>query len=582
MVEVLVEFEYEAVEDDELSLKVGDVIKNVIIQDGGWWEGDLRGKRGVFPDNFVKVLKEEKKEEKREPVQTVTELKNKLTPKQASTKNANIKRDSSTKKKLFAKARYSYTPTKDDELRLNVGDIIEVLDQEEEGWWSGVHNGHTGVFPSNFVETVAEDEKTESEAAENKEKFKEIKGKKVVGVGLGNIFQGQNIQLKPTGSKKGDDSKGSAAKKTQAEESPVLPPRPAKPILRGKAHNSIDMKSTYFGRRENDIKSDITNKPRRSSTGSSAGNPVERAKVLFSYVAENTDELTIEVGNVINILNKESEDSGWWKGEYNGKVGVFPDNFVELLPPEEPKPKKPPPVVAKSKPEDKGSKAPIPEPVKHKAEEKTVSPPPPIPSKKPDILSKKPIPSKTPPTSDVKQNENGTDDFDGIQSTEPLKSFSRPKNPNRRPPSMELLRKEGEDNNSNAQLVNDVKPTATKRDSKEEKKVQPSAPEIKPQSRGHHAEKVVNDRSAADSETIAELRKEILELRSNAVSTEDFINLKNELSAVKDQMDHMKKQLGKRIMDLMQEIDEEKKIRLSTQVEMERVKQLVMKSDSVV
>ncbi|XP_074660112.1 SH3 domain-containing kinase-binding protein 1-like isoform X4 [Tubulanus polymorphus] len=542
MVEVLVEFEYEAVEDDELSLKVGDVIKNVIIQDGGWWEGDLRGKRGVFPDNFVKVLKEEKKEEKREPVQTVTELKNKLTPKQASTKNANIKRDSSTKKKLFAKARYSYTPTKDDELRLNVGDIIEVLDQEEEGWWSGVHNGHTGVFPSNFVETVAEDEKTESEAAENKEKFKEIKGKKVVGVGLGNIFQGQNIQLKPTGSKKGDDSKGSAAKKTQAEESPVLPPRPAKPI--------------------------------------------ERAKVLFSYVAENTDELTIEVGNVINILNKESEDSGWWKGEYNGKVGVFPDNFVELLPPEEPKPKKPPPVVAKSKPEDKGSKAPIPEPVKHKgkekAEEKTVSPPPPIPSKKPDILSKKPIPSKTPPTSDVKQNENGTDDFDGIQSTEPLKSFSRPKNPNRRPPSMELLRKEGEDNNSNAQLVNDVKPTATKRDSKEEKKVQPSAPEIKPQSRGHHAEKVVNDRSAADSETIAELRKEILELRSNAVSTEDFINLKNELSAVKDQMDHMKKQLGKRIMDLMQEIDEEKKIRLSTQVEMERVKQLVMKSDSVV
>ncbi|XP_074660104.1 SH3 domain-containing kinase-binding protein 1-like isoform X3 [Tubulanus polymorphus] len=546
MVEVLVEFEYEAVEDDELSLKVGDVIKNVIIQDGGWWEGDLRGKRGVFPDNFVKVLKEEKKEEKREPVQTVTELKNKLTPKQASTKNANIKRDSSTKKKLFAKARYSYTPTKDDELRLNVGDIIEVLDQEEEGWWSGVHNGHTGVFPSNFVETVAEDEKTESEAAENKEKFKEIKGKKVVGVGLGNIFQGQNIQLKPTGSKKGDDSKGSAAKKTQAEESPVLPPRPAKPILRGKAHNSIDMKSTYFGRRENDIKSDITNKPRRSSTGSSAGNPVERAKVLFSYVAENTDELTIEVGNVINILNKESEDSGWWKGEYNGKVGVFPDNFVELLPPEEPKPKKPPPVVAKSKPEDKGSKAPIPEPVKHKGKEK------------------------------------GTDDFDGIQSTEPLKSFSRPKNPNRRPPSMELLRKEGEDNNSNAQLVNDVKPTATKRDSKEEKKVQPSAPEIKPQSRGHHAEKVVNDRSAADSETIAELRKEILELRSNAVSTEDFINLKNELSAVKDQMDHMKKQLGKRIMDLMQEIDEEKKIRLSTQVEMERVKQLVMKSDSVV
>ena len=62
---------------------------------------------------------------------------------------------------------------------------------------------------------------------------------------------------------------------------------------------------------------------------------VERARVLFSYSAENDDELTIEEGDTIIVLDKELEDSGWWKGEFNGKVGVFPDNFVELLPPEE-------------------------------------------------------------------------------------------------------------------------------------------------------------------------------------------------------------------------------------------------------
>ena len=55
-VEALVQYEYEAGEDDELSLAVGDVISNVVKQDGGWWEGELNGKRGVFPDNFVKVL----------------------------------------------------------------------------------------------------------------------------------------------------------------------------------------------------------------------------------------------------------------------------------------------------------------------------------------------------------------------------------------------------------------------------------------------------------------------------------------------------------------------------------------------
>ena len=62
---------------------------------------------------------------------------------------------------------------------------------------------------------------------------------------------------------------------------------------------------------------------------------VERARVLFSYSAENNDELTIDEGDVVTVLDKDLEDSGWWKGEVNGKVGVFPDNFVELLPAEE-------------------------------------------------------------------------------------------------------------------------------------------------------------------------------------------------------------------------------------------------------
>ena len=57
--------------------------------------------------------------------------------------------------------------------------------------------------------------------------------------------------------------------------------------------------------------------------------------MLFSYVAENEDELSITEGDILIILEKELEDSGWWKGELNGKVGVFPDNFVDILPPEE-------------------------------------------------------------------------------------------------------------------------------------------------------------------------------------------------------------------------------------------------------
>lgn len=52
------EYEYEAAHEDELTLRIGDVIKNVrYIEEEGWMEGDLNGRRGLFPDNFVKVRK---------------------------------------------------------------------------------------------------------------------------------------------------------------------------------------------------------------------------------------------------------------------------------------------------------------------------------------------------------------------------------------------------------------------------------------------------------------------------------------------------------------------------------------------
>jgi len=54
-VDVEVEYGYEAEQPDELTIKVGDVIHNVITAEGGWWEGELNGKKGMFPDNFVKV-----------------------------------------------------------------------------------------------------------------------------------------------------------------------------------------------------------------------------------------------------------------------------------------------------------------------------------------------------------------------------------------------------------------------------------------------------------------------------------------------------------------------------------------------
>ena len=63
--------------------------------------------------------------------------------------------------------------------------------------------------------------------------------------------------------------------------------------------------------------------------------PRERiARVLFDYDAVHEDELTIREGDSIVVLDTNLEDPGWWKGCVKGKeakVGVFPDNFVELI-----------------------------------------------------------------------------------------------------------------------------------------------------------------------------------------------------------------------------------------------------------
>ena len=53
----MVTYEYAAQQDDELTLKVGDVIRGIVKMEGGWWQGVLNGRKGVFPDNFVRVNK---------------------------------------------------------------------------------------------------------------------------------------------------------------------------------------------------------------------------------------------------------------------------------------------------------------------------------------------------------------------------------------------------------------------------------------------------------------------------------------------------------------------------------------------
>lgn len=58
------------------------------------------------------------------------------------------------------------------------------------------------------------------------------------------------------------------------------------------------------------------------------------ARVLFTYSPKHDDELPLrEVGQIVGIVSKSSEDPGWLVAEIDGRQGLIPDNFVEILKP---------------------------------------------------------------------------------------------------------------------------------------------------------------------------------------------------------------------------------------------------------
>ncbi|XP_075958127.1 F-BAR and double SH3 domains protein 2-like [Anarhichas minor] len=69
------------------------------------------------------------------------------------------------------------------------------------------------------------------------------------------------------------------------------------------------------------------------ATGSVNGDSsVSFAKALYDYAGQTEDELSFPEGAIIRILSREThEDDGFWEGEFNGVVGVFPAVLVEDL-----------------------------------------------------------------------------------------------------------------------------------------------------------------------------------------------------------------------------------------------------------
>lgn len=49
-------YEYKAAQSDELDILPGDIITLTAKLDGGWWQGELHNKTGIFPASYVEEI----------------------------------------------------------------------------------------------------------------------------------------------------------------------------------------------------------------------------------------------------------------------------------------------------------------------------------------------------------------------------------------------------------------------------------------------------------------------------------------------------------------------------------------------
>ncbi|KAI8373277.1 hypothetical protein BD560DRAFT_328204 [Blakeslea trispora] len=114
-------YDYDAQNEDELSIQEGELLQLVEQDDGSGWIKAKSSNQllGLIPASYVEYLSSET-EEKQETVV----------------------------------ALYDFDATVAEELDLKEGDIIYVTKKDNSGWWEGVIDGKTGIFPSNYVSSA--------------------------------------------------------------------------------------------------------------------------------------------------------------------------------------------------------------------------------------------------------------------------------------------------------------------------------------------------------------------------------------------------------------------------------------------
>ncbi|XP_068545683.1 sorbin and SH3 domain-containing protein 1 isoform X39 [Anas acuta] len=148
----------------EMSFRKGERITLIRRVDENWYEGRIPGtsRQGIFPVTYVEVLKRPVVKNAIDypdpPMSLSPNRSMTASPQQpqAQQQGASPDRSHTPRDIVSYQALYSYTPQNDDELELRDGDIVDVMEKCDDGWFVGTsrRTRQFGTFPGNYVKLL--------------------------------------------------------------------------------------------------------------------------------------------------------------------------------------------------------------------------------------------------------------------------------------------------------------------------------------------------------------------------------------------------------------------------------------------
>nr|XP_035967567.1 sorbin and SH3 domain-containing protein 1 isoform X18 [Halichoerus grypus] len=162
--EAIAKFNFNGDTQVEMSFRKGERIMLLRQVDENWYEGRIPGtsRQGIFPITYVDVIKRPLVKNPVDyidlPFSSSPSRSGTVSPQQPQAQQRRVTPDrSQTSQDIFSyQALYSYIPQNDDELELRDGDIVDVMEKCDDGWFVGTsrRTRQFGTFPGNYVKPL--------------------------------------------------------------------------------------------------------------------------------------------------------------------------------------------------------------------------------------------------------------------------------------------------------------------------------------------------------------------------------------------------------------------------------------------